>query len=305
MNTKNNIAETQYLRVIGRLYPDNRLALRPSYLTDNSQNAEEDLDSSLVAELLDKEGRVLLRYHVPVRPYCADGQTFPELAVRGKIPFPSTTQVVRFYRDNVMLHEINVSEGKPKVRLTWDPPETVTGKQDITWVGEHPEQQSLQYFLRYSHTDGNTWQRVGLRTEKTTLTIDFDQLPGSSRCRIAVVATDGVNTVMESSQAFVVPIKPCKAMILAPEDGTTFALGEPITLQGQGFYLEENQAEIEALIWSSSVDGELGRGSILEVSTRSLGHHEITLRAGAGERVGEARISITISEELNQEKILS
>lgn len=292
--------QTQYLRLIGRLYPDNRLVLKPGYLTDNPRNAREDPSSPLIAEMYDKQEKLLLRYRLSATPYCTEGQIYPVLAVRGKIPFPTATRTVRFYRDGVLIHEINVSEAGPDIRLTWEPPQSVRGKQTISWIGEHPESQPLQYFLRYTHNDGKTWVRVGLRTDETKQQVDFDELPGGDRCRVGVVATDGVNTVIAESKSFSVPIKSCEAIILAPEDGATFAPDEMVLLRGQGFYLEENRAETEALVWTSSKDGELGRGMTVQIPRLSPGTHRITLTASTGERAGEATVSIQIGKGSKQ-----
>jgi hypothetical protein len=195
-----------------------------------------------------------------------------------------------------MIHEIIVSEGKPKVHLTWEPQESVEGKQTITWIGKHSQDLLLHYLVRYTH-NGETWQPIGLGTEEPQQEIDFDKLPGSNQCKFVIVATDGVNTIEVESKSFRVPVKLCQAMILSPEDDATFASNEPVTLQGQGFYLEENRAETEALVWTSSKDGELGKGMILQVSKLSPGSHRIMLTAGTGERAGKATIKIRIGRE--------
>jgi hypothetical protein len=295
MNLDNENEKKKYLRIIGRLYPDNRLELRPSYLTYDSRGSEEDLDSPLVAKLYNKEGELLLRYHLSAIPYLAVDRIIPELAVRGRIPFPQATSLIRFYRDDVMLHEIKVSEEKPRVKLTWETPKHVSGKQTITWEGHHPDNQPLQYFLRYTHTNGENWQRIGWRTEEMQQEIDFDQLPGGKDCRVSIVTTDGVNTATDMSISFQVDIKGCIAMIFSPQDGATFAQESPILLEGQGFYMEENKAEIEALVWTSSRDRELGRGTLVQTRKLSSGRHDITLVAGTGRRAGKATVSIHIS----------
>jgi hypothetical protein len=282
------------LRIIGRLLPDNRLELMPSYTTYDSRNSKEDLDSPLVAKLYNKEGELILRYHLSAIPFIAAGRVLPELAVRGRIPFPKDTSLIRFYRDDVMLHEIKVSEEKPEVNLTWEIPEVVSGKQTIMWEGHHPGGQRLQYFLRYTHNNGERWQRIGWRTEEMNQEIDFNHLPGGKNCRVSVVATDGANTATDMSIPFQVDIKPCIAMILSPDDGDTFNEESPVLLQGQGFYMEENKAETEALVWTSSRDGELGRGTIVQTSKLSSGRHGITLVAGTGHRAGKATVSIHI-----------
>ncbi len=284
----------QYLRLIGRLSPDNRLALRPGYLSDAPRYDEGDESSPLVAELSDAEGKLLLRHRVPARPYCVNGQYSSQLAVRADLPFAEGTRAVRFYRDDVLLQEIVVAKAAPELRLSWTPPEKASGKQEIAWEGSHPEQRPLQYFLRYSQDDGRTWRRLGLRTEKTSKQVDFDALPGGKRCRLAVVATDGVNTASAQSDAFPVPVKPCVAMIQAPKEGAKVTAGRPFMLHGQGFWLEENEPELADLAWSSDKDGQLGRGRYVKLSELSPGSHKISLAAGEGKRAGRADVTIHV-----------
>lgn len=301
----NEIKKTQYFTVTGILFPDNRLLLQPGYLTEESAYTIEDPESPLIAELVDEQNRVLLRFRLPVSAFCADGNLIAQRVVTGKIPFPANTQSVRFYLDDILIHELNVPKGKPVVQVEWIPPEPVVGRHTISWNADHPEGLKLYYMVSYSHTDGQSWQPLSLSTEEAQQEIDFDLLPGGERCRIGILATDGVNTVLGESQSFAVPVKPCRAMILAPEDVSSFAIGELVLFQGQGYYLEEQRAETENLEWTSSQDGELGRGMAIEVRGLSPGLHQITLRAGTRERTGEASISIGIGGETHQEWVLS
>jgi hypothetical protein len=328
--------EEQYLRIIGRLLPSNRssverssltssewiLELMPGYLTSNSQGFQGDPNSFLSAELspavpiseissnVESDWKDRLRYKLWAHPYCANGKRLPDLAVRGNIPFPSTTRIVKFYWKNnpipipfywkgnpIVMNELKVSEEKPQIEITWhvEPNSVVVGKHTITWKKIHPPDQHLQYFLRYSHDKGNNiWQRVGWRTAELGQDIDFDQLPGGESCKVAVVATDGVNTAIAETESFKVPIKPCISMILSPVEGDQFAPDKPLLLRGQGFDMENNTAETEALFWTSSIDGELGKGMLVEVPRLSIGSHSITLTAGTGTRAGKATIPIQV-----------
>jgi hypothetical protein len=326
------IEESQYLRIIGRLLPASRssiegsslassnwiLELMPGYLTSNSQDSQDDPESLLIAELSSNAPSLeissnresdlkdtLFRYGLWALPYCADGKNLPELAVRGNIPFPAATSIVRFYWENkpiqfywkdnpILMDELMVSKGKPQIEIKWDAPNSVVGKHTITWIGSHPQDQHLQYFLRYSHDGGNTWQRVGWRTDESRQDIDFDQLPGGESCKVAVVATDGVNTAISESKSFSVPIKPCISIILSPAKGDQFVPDKPVLLRGQGFDMENNTAETEALFWTSSIDGDLGKGMLIEVPRLSIGSHSITLRAGTGVRAGISTIPIQV-----------
>ena len=150
----------------------------------------------------------------------------------------------------------------------------------------------MQYFLRYSHTGGHTWQRVGWRTEEEQYEVNFDQLPGGESCLLAVVATDGINTTIQETKPFKVNVKSCRAMILAPVDGTKYRRGQTVQLMGQGYYFEEACAEREALCWMLSIDGVLGHGSLVEIESLSPGDHCITLSAGKEPRQGSEMVTI-------------
>jgi hypothetical protein len=290
-------AETDavYLRLIGRLEPDNRLRLRPGYLTSRPRQIDAQPDSDLVAVLLDDDRKELLRYGVPLLAYCGDGEAVSSLAVRATIPFHAATRTIVFERRGLAIHELEVAPAPPEVRLTWNPrAKEVKGTQAITWEAEHPTRMPLEFFLRYSHDGGETWQRASMRTRRKRQTLDFDALPGGRRCRVSVVATDGVNTAIATSRQFAVAVKPCRALVLSPEDGSVFAESEPILFEGQGYYLEERRPELEALRWTSEPAGVEGTGPLLMSSDLEPGKYTVTLEAGEGRRVGRESVSIEV-----------
>jgi hypothetical protein len=286
----------QYLCFAAILYPDNRLEPRPGYLTGNPHGAKEPSDGGVLVELADVDGKTLLQQRLAARAFCGDGQAVAAASVVGKLPFNAETRVIRFFRKDLLIHEIHVSAEKPRVTLAWRPSRKLDGRHTVTWKGDHPDGLPLHYFLRYTHTDGGRWRPVSLMTDATKEEIDLDRLPGGSRCGVGVVATDGINTVMAESARFSVPVKGCVTTILAPEDKAVFEAGEAVWLRGQGFYLEENRAaETDELAWTSSRDGVIGTGPV--VRTRlSPGSHRITLNAGKGKSAGEASMSLRIAK---------
>ena len=288
----------RYLRVIGRLYRDGRLRLRPCYLTTEAPwtDREGSGDSPLAVELLAGTGESLGRYPLRVYSQCTfDGRPATD-AVRGWVPFHPDTHAVRFTNRGRVVHEIRRAERPPEISLTWRPSEEVHGRHRITWEARAARPAALQFFLRFSHTGGRTWQRVGWRTEEREAPVDFDQLPGGERCLLAIVATDGIDTTTVESPPFAVSLKPCLASIVAPVDGAVVAPGGPVHLIGQGFWMEESRIERERLRWASSLDGDLGRGASVRVDRLSEGRHRITLAAGEGNRVGTESITVTVSD---------
>lgn len=120
---------------------------------------------------------------------------------------------------------------------------------------------------------------VGTAITATQLAINAAELVGGTAARVRGLATDGVNTSSdESDAAFTVSRKGPSASILAPESNIRFMPGTPLWLQGYGYDLEDGTLEGAALHWRSDRDGDLGTGSQALV-TLSPGQHVITLTA--------------------------
>jgi hypothetical protein len=281
----------RYLRVSGRLSPDRRLRLRPGYLVDVPDRDAPRRESRAIAEVLDDRGQVRLRHPLAIGHRCAQGDG--SVTLRGAVPFPEDTARVRVLFDGVVVGEIVRSAHAPRVTLRRAPTGEARGRQTVAWEATHAEGRPLHFCLRYSHDGGRRWGRITLRTQRQEIELDLDALPGGADCRVAVVASDGVNTTVVESAPFSTPLKPCRAMVLGPADGARLSRGEPARLRGQGYWLEENRPETERLTWTSSRDGELGRGMALDVLL-SPGEHEIQLVAGEGARAGTATVRVVV-----------
>jgi hypothetical protein len=299
MNTMSNEAP-RYLTIAGVVTSENRLELQPSYLIDHGQNtswgllAETDLAQVITVEVINGQGNLTLRAQILANPFCfySEGSA-GELFVATTIPFPEDARILRFLRLEKVIHEIVVPKVPPKVHLTWDLPERVAGRNIISWSAEHPEGLPLHSMVLYSHTNGDSWQPLSLSLEAKEMELDFDQLPGG-RCKVKVLVTDGVNTSVAESPTFSVPDKGYRAMILTPNDGASITSEDTVYLQGQGFHFEEQRPELEDLTWTSSLDGELGRGAIVGVRL-SPGRHEITLAVGSGKQQRVAFLTINVT----------
>jgi hypothetical protein len=238
----------------------------------------------------------LLRAGIPLTRPCSDGPGAdpPFRIAEGTIPLPAETRLVNFLLDDVVVEEYRVPEGEPRTELTNIPEPGARGIVTIAWTSDHPEGAPLTHVAAFSADDGTSWQPVALPTSGNDVQLDLDALPGGESCRVCVKTTDGVHTISTVSEPFPLPVKPCLAMILAPETGLRVEQGTAVQLQGQGYWLEEHRAEFENLFWSSSIAGGLGRGSSVEVDGLESGTHEITLAAGEGDRIGTSSIEIAV-----------
>ena len=156
--------------------------------------------------------------------------------------------------------------------------EQLDGIQDLSWTVSDPDSTEHSYRVQYSTDNGVTWSEISGDISDTSLDVDFDQMPGAITSRIRVLASDGVNTGIGMSQAFSVPLKAPEAAIASPEDGSIFRLRQLVWLQGVVLDLEDGFLDA-AIEWVSDVDGALGSGSDLPLTTLSEGTHVITLFA--------------------------
>ena len=92
-----------------------------------------------------------------------------------------------------------------------------------------------------------------------------------------------------------VPNTPPTVSITSPTDGTEVFRLETVTLQGTGSDLQDGMLTGSSLVWSSQLDGELGTGTSITVSTLSIGAHTIRLEAKDSQGlIATATIAVTV-----------
>jgi hypothetical protein len=75
------------------------------------------------------------------------------------------------------------------------------GPATIRWSGSDADGDALSYAVLISPDNGATWEPVTGDLTATRYTWDFSQLPAGANYRIKVIATDGINTGHDLSDA--------------------------------------------------------------------------------------------------------
>ena len=119
---------------------------------------------------------------------------------------------------------------------------------------------------------------VGTHTISLTAT-DTRGLAGSSSIALEILA-NGVPSVT----------------ISAPSAGFEALEGTEVTFVGEATDAEDGALTGDALTWSSSLDGDLGTGGTVSMTTLSLGDHVVTLTASDAQgQTGSASVSLRIT----------
>lgn len=190
----------------------------------------------------------------------------------------------------VSAHSPVVSVTYPNGGETW----VASGSHTITWDASDLDGNTLTFNVFYS-PDGSQWIPLGSNITDKQLTVDSSEIPGSTSASIKVMASDGINTTTDVSDApFTVGSKPPQATILSPEGNGNAVNGASILLQGSGYDLEDGNLADPALTWLSNLDGNLGNGARV-LATLSPGLHTITLRAtDSNGNQGVSKITINV-----------
>ena len=216
-----------------------------------------------------------------------------------QLPYPAGTSRVVLTHGGTVLAERIVSQHAPQVIITSPAgSEYWNGTQTVTWTADDGDGDTLTYVVLYSPDDGQSWLPIATDLTETSFSFDTTFVGGGSISRIRVLASDGINTGLADSAAFSVGRKAPEAFIDAPEEGTGFAVGEPVLLLGHGDDPEDGALPDAALSWRSDRNGFLGNGEWIEADQLSPGRHRITLSAGDSDgNVTETSVNIRVGTE--------
>ncbi|MEW6202507.1 MAG: carboxypeptidase regulatory-like domain-containing protein [bacterium] len=112
-------------------------------------------------------------------------------------------------------------------------------------------------------------------TYSVTVQSDGYTTPSSQQATITKGGTATLNFTITSTTGNNPPL----ATIVSPADGATYTEGVTINFSGTGVDPETGSIAGAALSWSSSIDGDIGTGTLLQKSDLTVGTHIITLTA--------------------------
>jgi hypothetical protein len=292
----------EFFLVSGIVHADDSVEFLPVYRITSTDESAPPSGTQYCLELQDRSGHTL-------HSRCFDLAFFdfetgnPTTVDSFTILIPYHNDSARFVlkRGTTLIGEVRRSANIPAVQvLSPNGRESWSGTQTITWTASDADGDPLTYTVLYSCDGGQSWVPVAVDVTETSFDLDTTQIAGSTNALIRVLATDGVNTASDDSDApFTVSTKPPQAFILAPEDGAIAPPGQLVVFLGQGYDLEDGSLGDEALTWASDRDGLLDTGAELALSDLSSGLHEITLTAtDSNGNQGAATVSIFIGHRI-------
>jgi hypothetical protein len=213
-----------------------------------------------------------------------------------------TTSVVLTYEGSP-IDTVQVSANPPQVLITaptgaetWE----AGSSHDLTWSGLDVDGDPLTYDVYYSYDGGLTWELLANGLTESHYTANADDFAGTTDARFRVVVSDGVLTALdETAEPITIPNKAPTAIVLHPVDQGIYRPGDLVVLQGSGNDLEDGTLPDDSLVWSSDVQGELGIGPSVPLTSLQTGEHHITLTVYDSFGIsGETTVNVFIDNPL-------
>ncbi len=234
-----------------------------------------------------------LESHADVLP---GGQAeLPGLSASVVLPAPEGVASIELRAGDAVLARVPVTENVPE--LTVDVP--TTGDRDdvtFTWDATDGDGDVLTHAVRYSADDGASWTTVGIDLEESSASVPRWALAGSDAARVQVIASDGVNTAVATSDAFAMPNLAPAVAVSTPEDGAVVSGAQTVVLTGSANDAEDGDLSAE-LVWTSDLDGQLGTGATLTRRADELSEGTHVLTATSTDAAGvtsSATVGLTV-----------
>lgn len=299
------------LLVVGSIDLDSgEVRLQPLLLLPNADEVKLRVPGPYAIVLRDTGGGELARYPFTpdesiVDPPGDQSQAPPEarlLLVNEVVPYVDGTTRVDIEGPGIM-HSVNAGPNPPSVTLLTPNGGEVLDQPTVTvsWSAEDPDGDPLTFALQYSKDDGATWELVAQNLEGSSVEIDSLNVSRTEAGRFRVLANDGIHTGSDGSDApFTVPNRLPSARIVQPDGDVTIARDQTLALEGDATDADTGSLAENQLEWRSNLDGVLGNGFTLDVTSLSLGTHTITFRVddGAG-GIATDSVHVSVVEDID------
>lgn len=262
-------------------------------------------EGSFAIDLLGDGGPVLAHYPFTPEP----GSDIPvgediTALLSEVVPFDPATRRIVITSGGVELASRTVSPHPPAVQLLSPNGGEILDDATavVTWQGSDPDGDPLRYTLLYSIDAGTNWFPLAVDVAGTTAVVNLDDVPGSVRARLRVIATDGVNTAIDDSDGvFEVPRKAPEVRIIAPPPETPLTTRQTVVFAGEAFDREDGDVDGDALHWSSDRQGAFGSGRSVAITGLAPGRHVVTLAATDSDgQSATAQLVIDVAADLPQ-----
>jgi hypothetical protein len=289
-------APRKLVSVTGTVEPGTgEVVLGPLWVRSDLTASKPVPDGAYSIDMKGAGGRLLARHRFePQEMSDPLSSTAATALINEVVPFPAKTRRIVVTMGSRTLTSVRVSAHAPSVHLiSPNGGETLGSQVQVRWRSRDRDGGRRVFTLLYS-PDGERFIPVASGLRGTSVSVNLKGLPGGTQARFKVLASDGVRTGSDRSDgSFAVPVKPPRVSITAPTEQADLVEGRLITFFGTATDPQDGSLPASSLVWSSSLQGQLGTGSSVTVALQP-GTHVITFRA-TNQASGSAVAMVTLT----------
>ncbi len=221
------------------------------------------------------------------------------LFINELVPFVDGTSQVAIEGPGGLGEQVSAGPGAPTIRVIAPAAGQVVGGDTVVvqWSASDPDGDPLRYDVQFSRDAGQSWEMVEQHIDQTSVEIPATNIRRGDEAMFRVWASDGINTASADSASFRVPNRMPRVHITEPDDGKTIMVGQTLVLGAEAYDDDSGSLTGNQVRWTSSIDGQLGRGTTLSTARLVRGSHTIRVEADDGEGgVADAAVQIEVVE---------
>jgi hypothetical protein len=162
---------------------------------------------------------------------------------------------------------------------------TLAGRMRVEWTAHDVDDDALTHNLLYSPDAGESWYPVVVNSTESSFEFQTTDIPTSNGANggFMLVTSDGLNNTSTSTFTSdeggiaVGPGNPPQTFLITPNTGDSFRQLAAIPFHGTSWDMENLLLDGGNMVWTSSIDGEIGTGRLFTKYDLSPGTHVITL----------------------------
>lgn len=210
-----------------------------------------------------------------------------------RVPFPVNATKAELVHDNVVLWSKTVSPNAPTVNITAPSGGSYDAANplNVVWSANDLDGDPLQFGLDYSADNGANWLPINPYIVGNNLVWTPGYVTATNTARVRIRASDGFNTAFATSNAFTLIAQAPQAIILSPDEGTTFAEGDTVELDG----LSLTNGGMNGGSFQWQLNGvTVGTTRTISTPLTAIGVNTITLQVTANALSGSRSITVTV-----------
>jgi hypothetical protein len=224
-----------------------------------------------------------------------DGNASEMIFVQAVPDLGSATRV-QLMNGATVLSEIVASPNAPAITLGQPAVDTNAQTLSLTWTAADPDGDPLLFSAQFSADGGTNWQALLVNQPDTGLALSTRHLAGSTNCVVRVIASDGFNTALATTDPFVIPTHAPEIVFTGVVDGQQIALGNVPTVTASAYDAEDGSLPSARLQWSIAGPTLLtGSGATIPLAGLTPGNYTVTGQASDSDgNPGTAIITLEI-----------